>query len=470
MQPTTDKPVISQASLVFSKNNKLSDDYKIIKKLGSGAFSEVFLVQEKIKETLECVKVIDRKSLNNFEGEDIMNEIKTLSEMDHPNIMKVRGYYETKNHLYVISEYLSGGELFDRIIAKKKFNEVDAANLMEQIFSAVSYLHKHNIIHRDIKPENICFESANEESQLKIIDFGTSKKISQTEKLHSRLGTAYYIAPEVLHGSYSFKCDIWSCGVILYVFLFGNAPFNAKTDNEIFEKIKVGKFKFPEGNNVSDGAKDLILKILNMDPNARPSADECLKHPWFEAMRRATPEAVAELDTFKNLIQFNSNYAFQKAILLYFVSCFDLKEEKKRLLSVFKEIDLDHDGQLDKEEVRQALSKMNELQGTQFNIDEIFAQVDVNKTQKIDFTEFLLATVDYKKAMHDKELKQIFDSIDKDHNGTLTKDEISEFFSLGGPEKQAQVNALMSEVDVNKDGVISFTEFQTLMKKFLNAN
>jgi calcium-dependent protein kinase len=469
MQPRPTNSLISQANLVFSKSTKLSDDYKIIKKLGSGAFSEVFLIQDKTKDILDCVKVIDKKSLSSYEGEDIMNEIQTLAEMDHPNIMKIKGYYQTNNHLYIISEYLSGGELFDRIIKAKKFTEEVAASVMEQILSAVSYLHKHNIIHRDLKPENICFESPHPDSLVKIIDFGTSKKVLTAEKLKSKLGTAYYIAPEVLAGGYDMKCDVWSCGIILYVFLFGNAPFNARTDDEIFSKIKLGKFKFPDSTNVSQSAKDLITLMLTMNPESRPTADQCLKHEWFQKMRGKSVDFSTELNTLSNLAAFKAKSQFQKAVLLYFVSYFDLKEEKKRLLQIFKEIDADHDGQLDRDEIASAFNSLSERNRINLNIDELFRQIDVNKTNKVDFTEFLLATVNYKKSIHEKELRQIFNSIDRDKSGFLTREEVGVFFSLSDPQHQAALVQLMNDGDKNKDGMISFDEFVTMMNSFLNA-
>lgn len=181
-----------------------------------------------------------------------MNEINILKKIDHPNIMRIIEYYISQRHIYIVSEYLTGGELFDRIVSQQHFTEYMAAVYIKQILSAVSYLHQHKIIHRDLKPENIVFETKDPNSQLKIIDFGTCRKLVETEKLHSRLGTAYYIAPEVLNGEYDQKCDIWSCGVILYIFLFGIPPFNAKTDEEIFSKIKKGIFTFPpEAKGVS---------------------------------------------------------------------------------------------------------------------------------------------------------------------------------------------------------------------------
>ncbi len=465
------KKGIQQQNFINKKSNKLNIDYKIIKKLGAGAFSEVFLVQNRVTGVFDVAKIIETASLSGFEGEDIMNEIKTLAEMDHPNIMKIKGYYMTANHLYIISEYLSGGELFDRIIEAKNFSEAKAANVIEQVLSAVSYLHKHSIIHRDLKPENIVFESKNEGSLIKIIDFGTSKKIGKDQKLKNRLGTAYYIAPEVLTMLYDSKCDIWSCGVILYVLLFGIPPFNGKTDDEIFDKIKKGVFKFPEGGaKVSEEAKKLIARMLTKNPEQRPTADQCLKDPWFQRMRDKSFSEASDPMTMGNLREFKSKSQFQKAIMLYFVNFFDIKDEKAKLYKVFKSLDKDGDGQLDKEELKAAYIK----EGKTFNVDEevdrIFAQVDVNNTGQIDFSEFLLATVDYKKGIQDAQLKQIFDLIDKDKSKTLEKSEIAEFFGLGDKSQEAQLQELMEEVDANKDGKISFDEFRNLMSSFLSSS
>ena len=459
---------IQQSDFIHQQTSKLSSDYKIIKKLGAGAFSEVFLIQNRITNSFECAKIIERSSLNSFEDEDIMNEIKTLSAMDHPNIMKIKGYYQTNNHLYIVSEFLSGGELFDRIIEVHNFNESQAAKLIEQILSAVSYLHKHSIIHRDLKPENIVFDSKDKDSLLKIIDFGTSKKISKNEKLRSRLGTAYYIAPEVLAQSYNAKCDIWSCGVIFYVLLFGIPPFNGKTDEEIFEKIKKGNFRFPEsGHKVSSEAKNLISKMLTKNPDSRPTAEQLLKDPWFEKMKEKSIDLEGNILSIKSLKQFKVKYEFQKAILLYFVNFFDIKEEKARLYKVFKSLDKDGDGQLDRNELKEAYAKNIKLTSTEDEITAIFAKVDVNNTGHIDFTEFLLATMDYKKGIREKELRQIFNLIDKDRNGCLDRDEIAEFFNLTGADKADSLQQLIDEADTNKDGLITMEEFFIMMNAFL---
>ena len=167
-----------------------------------------------------------------------------LKNLDHPNIVKLYELYQDEKFYYLITEFLPGGELFDRIQQSKHFSESKAAKLMRQVMSAVAYCHEKSIVHRDLKPENIIFINKDENSDLKVIDFGTSRSFKADEKMKKRLGTPYYIAPEVLKREYNEKCDIWSCGVILYILLAGYPPFNGKSEQDIFKKILIGKVTF----------------------------------------------------------------------------------------------------------------------------------------------------------------------------------------------------------------------------------
>jgi calcium-dependent protein kinase len=243
----------NSGTLVGENKKYITDDYVISQRLGKGAYSEVFLVKQKISGLQRCVKVTHKRNFVSPDDESIFEEVRILSKLDHPNIMKVYEYYQDTNYVYVVSEYLSGGELFYRIVASKGFSEGTAARYMQQILSAVSYLHKNGIIHRDLKPENIVFESTDPNSNLKIIDFGTSRKVKVNEKLNVKLGTVYYIAPEVLKNDYDIKCDVWSCGVILYVLLCGYAPFDSPNDEDIYKKILKGQFEFP--------SKKLVISV-----------------------------------------------------------------------------------------------------------------------------------------------------------------------------------------------------------------
>lgn len=190
---------ISQKQFSGKVNEEISTNYEIQKVLGEGAFSVVYLSKQNKTGIQRCIKKISKKNFTKDSSENIMNEIQVLQETVHPNIVKIIEYYESMRSLYIVTEYLDGGELFDKITEKGQFSEKEACHVVSQILSAIAYLHERKIIHRDLKPENIVFEKLGKnELNLKIIDFGTSRKIHKNEKLHVKMGTPYYIAPEVL--------------------------------------------------------------------------------------------------------------------------------------------------------------------------------------------------------------------------------------------------------------------------------
>ena len=206
--------------------------------------------------------------------------------------------------------------------------------------------------------------------------------------------------------------------------------------------------------------------MLSVNPEHRPTADDLLKEPWFQKMKQTNLTLEQQTLPIQNLKQFKCKYDFQKAILLYFVSFFDLKEEKTRLYNVFKSIDKDGDGQLDRKELKEAYSKNESIFSSEEEIDEIFNKIDVNNTGHIDFSEFLLATLDYKKGIREKELRQIFNLIDKSGDGSLTEDEIADFFKLGSPQDILEIRELIKEIDTNGDGKVQFDEFVKMMSIF----
>jgi len=187
---------------------------------------------------------------------------------------------------YVYSRLCNGGELFERIAQQQYFSERDAANVIKQVLSAINYCHSRNIVHRDLKPENLLLDKDGENPRVTIIDFGTSGVIDPEKKMQQKFGTPYYIAPEVLKKNYDQKCDLWSCGVILYILLCGYPPFNGSSDKQIIQAVHAGKYDVsePEWKDVSDEAKDLVAKLLTYQPEKRITALEALNHPWIKKM------------------------------------------------------------------------------------------------------------------------------------------------------------------------------------------
>jgi calcium/calmodulin-dependent protein kinase I len=200
----------------------------------------------------------------------------------HPNIVQLLDLCDNKTHLYLVMELVTGGELFDRIVAKGNYSEKDASILTKQILEAVHYLHQMGIVHRDLKPENLLYYSEDEDSKIMISDFGLSKM--DVDQMATACGTPGYVAPEVLlQKPYGKEVDMWSIGVIAYILLCGYPPFYHESDQELFAQIMKGEYEFdsPYWDNISDSAKDFIRHLMEMDVKRRFTCEQALEHPWI---------------------------------------------------------------------------------------------------------------------------------------------------------------------------------------------
>ena len=320
----------SKFNPINENDSPLEKDYEIENDIGVGAFGKVVKAFHRPSQEYRAIKVINTKNLPLEEKRKILQEINILSKLDHPNIIKIYEYFITSRSIYIVMELVDGGELFDEIVKAKHFSEVKAAKIMKDILSAVQFCHNKRIAHRDLKPENILVDG----DSLKIIDFGTSRKFEVDKLMTNSHGTPYYIAPEVLYGEYNEKCDIWSCGVILYILLSGDPPFKGNNDGEIMEKVKTGYYSFGKKfKNVSSDAKNLIKIMLEKDIYKRPSASECLKNKWFENNIQKSQKEV-NLNVIENLKTFTYKNKLQEAVYKFFVNQIATKEEKKVALNL----------------------------------------------------------------------------------------------------------------------------------------
>ncbi|XP_041934383.1 calcium/calmodulin-dependent protein kinase type 1D [Alosa sapidissima] len=251
--------------------------------LGTGAFSEVVLAQDRATGHMYAVKCIPKKALKGKES-SIENEIAVLRRIKHENIVALDDIYESSNHLYLIMQLVSGGELFDRIVEKGFYTEKDASTLIRQVLDAVNYLHKMGIVHRDLKPENLLYYNSQDGSKIMISDFGLSKMEGTGDVMSTACGTPGYVAPEVLaQKPYSKAVDCWSIGVIAYILLCGYPPFYDENDSKLFEQILKADYEFdaPYWDDISDSAKDFISCLMEKDPAKRYTCDQALRHPWI---------------------------------------------------------------------------------------------------------------------------------------------------------------------------------------------
>lgn len=264
-------------------------DYIFGKTLGAGTFGVVRQARKISTKENVAVKILLKKALkgNDVQLQLLYDELKILQRLDHPNIVKFKDWFESKDKFYIVTQLATGGELFDRIIAKGKFTEKDAVKIVEQILSAVEYIHSKNIVHRDLKPENVLYISPSDDSPLVVADFGIAKELKSGDDLiFKAAGSLGYVAPEVLTTSGHGKpCDIWSLGVITYTLLCGYSPFIAESVEGFLEECTADKtpvkFHKPYWDDISEDARKFILRALVLNPKNRPSASELLRDPWI---------------------------------------------------------------------------------------------------------------------------------------------------------------------------------------------
>ncbi|XP_074499434.1 calcium/calmodulin-dependent protein kinase IGb isoform X2 [Sebastes fasciatus] len=270
-----------EAEPVWKKvTENIQDVFDFMEELGSGAFSEVFMVREKKTGKLNAMKCVKKKQKIDL---NLENEIAVLRRIKHDNVVGMEDFYESCTHYYLIMELVSGGELFDRILDRGVYSEKDASSVIQQVLQAVSYLHENGIVHRDLKPENILYYSPDEDSKIMISDFGLSKMVDD-DIMSTACGTPGYVAPEVLaQKPYSKAVDCWSIGVITYILLCGYPPFYEESETRLFSKIMKAQYEFdsPFWDDISESAKDFIRNMMQKNPSMRYSTDLALRHPWI---------------------------------------------------------------------------------------------------------------------------------------------------------------------------------------------
>lgn len=345
----------------FTKTTDYRNKYETIGLLGNGAFGKVRLFRDKnIKELKFAIKTIKKENLPKELFSFIVDEVQILAKMDHPNIVKYYESYEDENYINIVMEYLQGEDLFKLISTKKydNFTEKDIAEIISCVLKALAYIHGQGIVHRDIKPENILFSKNGNYDTLKLIDFGLSTGFKSDSRY--RVGSPYYMSPEIIEGHFSFKTDIWSVGVILYVMLTGYFPFNGKTNNDVFEQIKQKTYNYKHLNEskCSQLAKDLVGKLLNKIESKRLSVDEALNHPWFKFfLNLAKTSEKIDSGIINSLKSFSRKNLFQKEALFY-IAKLSKDDEISKLKKAFMELDKNNTGTLDYNEINSAFVKL----------------------------------------------------------------------------------------------------------------
>mmetsp|Transcript_20689 Transcript_20689/g.34816 ORF Transcript_20689/g.34816 Transcript_20689/m.34816 type:complete len:388 (+) Transcript_20689:161-1324(+) len=305
----------AKAVSTAAKSNKgplsFDETFTLGKVLGEGAFSVVRAATNKQTGQNVAIKCIAKKNLSAEDETALKQEVEILKMLDHPHILKCYGFFDEPGMFYLPTEIMEGGELFDRIVKKTYYNEKEARDLILILISTIGYCHSKNIVHRDLKPENLLLAGFEDDSHIKLADFGFAIQTDGYVSLKTQCGTPGYVAPEILSTQrYGKSVDMWSIGVITYILLGGYPPFHDDNQKALFKKIKNAEYEFHEEywSEVSEEAKDLIRHLLKINPVERYTAEEALNHPWM--LREGDELALRTLDT--SLSQFKKFHATRK--------------------------------------------------------------------------------------------------------------------------------------------------------------
>ena len=486
-----DKQVVTLDSKVFiAKGNNDPNKLYIKKKiLGRGSFGIVYLVKQRYLSRYFAMKVIKKSPTKaKEEEENLMNEVDILRKLDHPNIVKITDFYSLKTEYNIITEYCQEGELFDEIKAQSPFNEALAAWYLKQILSAVCYCHNMNIIHRDLKPANILIvkRQKNGFHPIKIIDFGTAKVFQKEKAEHVLIGSAYYIAPEVLSRNYTELCDLWSCGVILYILLTGRPPFNGASEEEIMRKIKEGNYdlkKYPWGV-ISEEAKDLVKGLLQINTKKRYTAKAALEHKWFKIEKTKSTVMTYNVKhrqlnkLIDNLMKYRSDNILRCAVIALLVHNSIQLNQAHDAVKLFNQIDKNGDGKISKDELFNGLQPYKkDISDEQLRkqVDIIFNNIDSDHNGYLEYEEFVRAAIDKDHFLSVNFLQFAFNYFDKDHDGEITLEEVKNKFFLSDKNRnsakaQEQLQKSFNEIDINGDGKLSFEEFGKMMENIIKRD
>eukprot|EP00929_Paragymnodinium_shiwhaense_P062038 TRINITY_DN30979_c0_g1_i1.p1 TRINITY_DN30979_c0_g1~~TRINITY_DN30979_c0_g1_i1.p1 ORF type:complete len:597 (-),score=168.36 TRINITY_DN30979_c0_g1_i1:218-1957(-) len=428
------------------------------KVLGTGMSGPVQLATSKLDGTKYAVKSFKKKNLTDKKRTDLKNEVEIYLTLDHPHVARLEMVFESEDDVNLVMQYMSGGELYDRLSARKQYSEQVASSTTHQMLLAVNYLHSHGVVHRDLKLENFLYENPNTD-HLTLIDFGFAKFWDRSKKMEQACGSLHYVAPEVLARSYTEKADMWSLGVISYMLLLGSPPFHGK-DDVVLKKIRAGKpdisSRFPK---LSQVAQDFILQLLVFDPTKRMSAQAALEHGFIKD--RSVPEHTPlDLDIVRSVRHYAHASHFRRAT--YAMMAWSLTmEHHSDLRTKFLAMDTQNKGTVKLPEFMQVLRDNYHVENHE--AEKLFDKLDIDNDNEIAYTEFLAAVVHDRLRMHEDVLRKTFSRFDGESSGYFTEQDLRRL--LGDSFEGEDVKEMIEEVDADHDGKVTYEEFFSYFQK-----
>jgi len=448
---------------IFHGNSscKVHDVYEIGEEIGKGAFGVVYSAKDRATGHTFCCKTVRKDSLTERQLGDVKLEAEIMLHLrGHPNVVDIMGVFEDDDHLYIVEEMCTGGDLAERLAARSKMTEREAAWIMQQVLSVVEHCHNMGVHYRDIKLENFLLLSPEPDSPLKATDFGVSIFLCPDQQCEEFCGTPAYMAPEVFDLSYSYPSDVWSCGVMMYFILSGEFPFKGKNDLDLAYHVCSAKVKF-EGeawSKVSEAGKDLLRRMLARLPKDRLTAHDALKHEWFQK-QGACDEPLCNT-VLARMRAYSRMSRFKREVMRIIIRDMDM-EYLVGLKAMFSGMDADNNGVLSVQEIIEALEKQG-AEVAHHEVQQLVKEMDIDGNGHIDYEEFLAAALNRSLLDQKDLLLAAFKHFDKDGDGFITKVELLEGLSYAKVD-EAQISAMVDAVDSDKNGKVDFLEFTKMM-------
>ncbi|KAL5659531.1 hypothetical protein ACJX0J_032694, partial [Zea mays] len=362
--------------------------------------------------------------------EDVRREVRILSSLTgHSNLVQFYDAFEDEDNVYIVMELCKGGELLDRILARGgKYSEEDAKVVMVQILGVVSFCHLQGVVHRDLKPENFLFSSKDENSPLKVIDFGLSDFVKPDERLNDIVGSAYYVAPEVLHRSYGTEADMWSIGVIAYILLCGSRPFWARTESGIFRAVLKAEPSFDEAPwpTLTAEAKDFVKRLLNKDYRKRMTAAQALSHPWIRNAQQV--KVPLDMIIYKLMRAYISSSSLRKSALRALAKTLTTNQ----LFYVREQFELlgpNKNGYISLQNLKSALVKNSTDAMKDSRVVDFVNTVCTLQYRKLDFEEFAASAISVyqMEALEtwEQHARRAYELFDKEGNRPIVIEELA---------------------------------------------
>ncbi|XP_010523557.1 PREDICTED: CDPK-related kinase 4 [Tarenaya hassleriana] len=441
--------------------------YELGNEVGRGHFGHTCWAKAKKGKTkgqTVAVKIISKAKMTSaLSIEDARREVNLLKALSgHRHMLKFYDAFEDADNVFFVMELCEGGELLDRILARGgRYPEPDARRILVQILSATAFFHLQGVVHRDLKPENFLFTSRNEDAILKVIDFGLSDFVRFDQRLNDVVGSAYYVAPEVLHRSYSTEADMWSIGVITYILLCGSRPFYGRTESAIFRCVLRANPNFEDlpWPSISPIAKDFVRRLLNKDHRKRMTAAQALAHPW---LRDENPGLLLDFAIYKSVKSYIRASPFRRAALKALSKALP-EDELVFLKAEFMLLD-PKDGSLSLHNFSTALARYATDAMTESRIPEILNMMQPLAHKKMDFEEFCAAAISIYQLEALEEWEQIatvaFEHFEREGNRVISVQELAGEMNLG-----PNAYPLLRDWIRNSDGKLSFLGYA----KFLHG-